>query len=75
MAVCALCARRHTVREPGKGLEIETHKESQTQRHRSSLMQECPKNAPFIVCRVSSYRDSHARAKRTKNNSPAIRNS
>ena len=40
----------HTICEANKGLKIETHKDSQTERERqgSSLMPECPKNTPFI---------------------------
>ena len=57
-----LCAMRcHTVRELGKGLEIETHRltdrETET---RVILDARNPKNAPFIASRGSLYRDSHA---------------
>ena len=49
------------------------HTKTHRQRHGSSLKQEFPKIAPFIVSRGNLYRDSLAPAKRTRNYSPAFR--
>ena len=56
--ICALCATVQFMNW-ARGWRLK-HTKTYRQRHESSLKQECPKNAPFIVSRGSLYRDSHA---------------